>query len=91
MELLNIPDVIAQTLSFTIAFTWRESIRDAIKHCLPEHWITGPIGTLIYASIVTIIIILIVVIFEYIKNHSIKMRNTEKNEVHITHNDFKNK
>jgi hypothetical protein len=63
--MLNIQEVIAQTLSFTVAFTWRESIRDSIKYCIPEAWITGPIGSLIYAAIVTLVIVLIIIIIEH--------------------------
>ena len=48
LPILNYADIISQTMSFTIAYTWRESIRDFVKDLCPQSLISGPVGAIIF-------------------------------------------
>ncbi len=64
LPILNYADIISQTMSFTIAYTWRESIRDFVKDLCPQSLITGPVGAIIFAMILTMFIIVTTVLME---------------------------
>jgi hypothetical protein len=64
IPILNYADIISQTMSFTIAYTWRESIRDFIKELCPPSWTKGPFGAIVFAVVISLFIITLTLIIE---------------------------
>jgi hypothetical protein len=68
LPILNYADIVSQTMSFTIAYTWRESIRDFLKGLCPPALVEGPTGAIIFAIMLTLFIIVATMLIENVTN-----------------------
>jgi hypothetical protein len=65
---LSTTDIVSGTLIFTAALSWNMAIRDTIDSVFPFHRV-GVLGNILFATIVTLLIIAVFVIYNWIHRY----------------------
>ena len=66
LDSLNFNELITQTLSFTIVYCWRGSLMQCLKEVCPPELVKGPVGEIVFACLLTLMIIIIAYFYEEI-------------------------
>lgn len=81
LEMLNLNELVAQTLSFTIVYQWRSSLIECVKGVAPPELIKGPLGEIVMGCLLTLLIIIIAYFYEEImKKYKKKIGSSTKKD-----------